>query len=596
MPRTKGGPKTRRRHKKTMKAAKGYVGGRRKTYRQARETVERGLTYAYRDRKQRKRDFRGLWIARINAAARQHGLSYSRLIAGLKAAGVDRRPQDPRRPGARRSAGVRRAGRPRQGAAPRDGVGAGSSLQAELARLREAAAAEIAAAESVEALEAIRVRYLGRKGSLNAVLRGLGQLPPEERPAMGALANAVKDDLSGGPRCEGLRAVAEAGAGARARGGAHRRHAAGPPPAARPPPSAAPDRGRDRRHLRRRWASPSRRAPRSRTTTTTSGRLNFPPDHPARDTQDTFFVAGDDLLLRTHTSPVQLRVMRSTAAADPRGDRPGTCYRRDDPDPTHSPMFHQIEGFLVDERVTFGDLKGVLTTSCTACSAPGRRCASARASSRSPSPAPRSTSAASSVAAGAPRPACRVCKGSGWLEILGSGMIHPNVLRAGRLRSRARAGLRLRHRHRSLRPAPLRPRRSAALLRRRPAFPRASSEPPGHRRARSAQLACRVRPVGGLHPGPRRSPLDGRPEGRGDGGGGRPRPAHPCRHASTPSTRIRRRRGCSVCRLDLGAASPGTVVSAARRARALDSRVAVALAGATLPDGRHIAARRRSAA
>src|SRR5215470_17703111 len=89
MPRTKGGPKTRRRHKKTMKQAKGYVGGRRKTYRQARETVERGLTYAYRDRKQRKRDLRGLWITRINAAARLNGLSYSRLVAGLKAAGVE---------------------------------------------------------------------------------------------------------------------------------------------------------------------------------------------------------------------------------------------------------------------------------------------------------------------------------------------------------------------------------------------------------------------------------------------------------------------------------------------------------------------------
>jgi large subunit ribosomal protein L20 len=88
MPRVKGGAKTRRRHKKIMKAAKGYVGGRRKTYRQARETVERGLTYAYRDRKQRKRDFRSLWITRINAAARQHGLSYSRLVAGLKTAGV----------------------------------------------------------------------------------------------------------------------------------------------------------------------------------------------------------------------------------------------------------------------------------------------------------------------------------------------------------------------------------------------------------------------------------------------------------------------------------------------------------------------------
>lgn len=88
MPRAKGGPKTRRRHKKTMKAAKGFVGGRRKTYRQARETVERGLTYAYRDRKQRKRDFRSLWIVRISAAAKENGYSYSRLMAGLKAAGV----------------------------------------------------------------------------------------------------------------------------------------------------------------------------------------------------------------------------------------------------------------------------------------------------------------------------------------------------------------------------------------------------------------------------------------------------------------------------------------------------------------------------
>jgi large subunit ribosomal protein L20 len=89
MPRAKGGPKTRRRHKKTLKMAKGYVGGRRKTYRQARETVERGLTYAYRDRKQNKRVYRSLWVIRINAAARKHGLSYSRLIAGLKKAAVE---------------------------------------------------------------------------------------------------------------------------------------------------------------------------------------------------------------------------------------------------------------------------------------------------------------------------------------------------------------------------------------------------------------------------------------------------------------------------------------------------------------------------
>ena len=89
MPRVKRGTKARRRHKKILKLAKGYVGGRRKQYRQARETVERGLTYAYRDRKVRKREFRGLWIVRINAAARLHDLSYNRFMSGLKAAGVE---------------------------------------------------------------------------------------------------------------------------------------------------------------------------------------------------------------------------------------------------------------------------------------------------------------------------------------------------------------------------------------------------------------------------------------------------------------------------------------------------------------------------
>ncbi len=89
MPRVKRGTKGRARHKKLLKLAKGNVGGRRKGYRQARSTVEKGLTYAYRDRKVRKREFRGLWIVRINAAARTHGVTYSRLMAGLKKAGVD---------------------------------------------------------------------------------------------------------------------------------------------------------------------------------------------------------------------------------------------------------------------------------------------------------------------------------------------------------------------------------------------------------------------------------------------------------------------------------------------------------------------------
>ena len=89
MPRVKRGTKARKRHKKILKLAKGNVGGRRKLYRQARNTFEKGLTYAYRDRKTKKREFRALWITRINALVREHGMNYSRFIAGLKQAGIE---------------------------------------------------------------------------------------------------------------------------------------------------------------------------------------------------------------------------------------------------------------------------------------------------------------------------------------------------------------------------------------------------------------------------------------------------------------------------------------------------------------------------
>jgi phenylalanyl-tRNA synthetase alpha chain len=301
-------------------------------------------------------------------------------------------------------------------------------LQAELARLREAAAAEIAAAESEDALEAIRVRYLGRKGSLNAVLRGLGQLAPEERPAMGALANTVKDDLS---------AALDAKASAVARAGLERALAE------ERIDVTLPGRRRPRGHLH-----PLRQTEDDLIDILVSmgfsvaegtdveddfhnfGGLNFPPDHPARDAQDTFFLAGDDLLLRTHTSPTQLHVMRSTPPPI-RVVMPGTCYRRDDPDPTHSPVFHQIEGLMVDERVTFGDLKGVLTTFLHRLFGPDTPVRFRASFFPFTEPSAEVDIGCIKCPRGAPAPSCRLCKGSGWLEILGSGMVHPNVLRAG---------------------------------------------------------------------------------------------------------------------------------------------------------------------
>jgi len=89
MPRVKNGVAHHARKKKIMKAAKGGFGARSKLYKAAKENVERGLVYAYRDRRKKKSDFRALWIVRINAAARQCGVSYSRLMAGLKSAGVE---------------------------------------------------------------------------------------------------------------------------------------------------------------------------------------------------------------------------------------------------------------------------------------------------------------------------------------------------------------------------------------------------------------------------------------------------------------------------------------------------------------------------
>jgi phenylalanyl-tRNA synthetase alpha chain len=162
------------------------------------------------------------------------------------------------------------------------------------------------------------------------------------------------------------------------------------------------------------------------------GALNVPPDHPARDMQDTFYLAGDDeALLRTHTSPVQIRCMQ--AMRPPlQVIVPGTVYRRDDLDATHSPMFQQVEGLWVDERVTFADLKGVLVHFLQRLYGGGTpvRFRPSFFPFTEPSGEVDIGCIRCARAGSGADPGCRVCKGSGWLEILGCGMVHPNVLRA----------------------------------------------------------------------------------------------------------------------------------------------------------------------
>jgi len=149
--------------------------------------------------------------------------------------------------------------------------------------------------------------------------------------------------------------------------------------------------------------------------------LNIPPDHPARDMQDTFFIT-EQLLLRSQTSPVQIHTMERRQPPI-RIVAPGKVYRADS-DISHSPMFHQIEGLVVDRGITFADLKGTLQLFA-------ERMFGAHTKIRlRPSYFPFTEPSAEVdvsciICAGA---GCRVCKETGWLEILGSGMVHPHVL------------------------------------------------------------------------------------------------------------------------------------------------------------------------
>jgi phenylalanyl-tRNA synthetase alpha chain len=302
-------------------------------------------------------------------------------------------------------------------------------LRAELVELRRAALAEIAACRTEAELEASRVRYLGRKGSLNSILRGLGGLAAAERPALGALANEVKEAITAAIEAR----QAALGADALRRSLAEDRIDVTLPGRARPRGHRHPLRQAEEEIVDIFVSMGFRVAegPEIEDDEHNFGALNFPPDHPARDTQDTLFVdGGDDVLLRTHTSPVQIRVMRSTRPPL-RIIVPGAVYRRDELDPTHSPMFHQVEGFMVDEHVTLADLKGVLVQFLRRLFGPETRVRFRPSFFPFTEPSAEIDIACSACAGGAaPDRECRVCHGNGWLEILGAGMIHPNVLRA----------------------------------------------------------------------------------------------------------------------------------------------------------------------
>ncbi|MCZ6823184.1 MAG: phenylalanine--tRNA ligase subunit alpha [Deltaproteobacteria bacterium] len=224
-----------------------------------------------------------------------------------------------------------------------------------LGQLESQARAALEAAQSVQALTEARARFLGRKGSISSLLRGIGALDPAERGRVGQAVNASKQRID--EHFQARRRVLEAADQARAM----ERQALDVTL-----PGLAPPRGhlhpvtlieREMTQFFSNLGFSIELGPEVETEYYNFEALNIPADHPSRDTQDTFFVEGGHVL-RTHTSPVQIRAM-SGRQPPFRFIAPGRVFRHDS-DATHYPMFHQIEGFLVDERVTFGDLKGVL--------------------------------------------------------------------------------------------------------------------------------------------------------------------------------------------------------------------------------------------
>jgi len=280
-------------------------------------------------------------------------------------------------------------------------------------------------ADSSAELEALRVRYLGRQGVLTMLLRSLGTLPAEERPVVGAAANEAKRLLD--TLLESR--LAEAAGLERQRQRAATRLDL-TLPGRRPPQGAIHPLTRVHDEIVSIFVGLGfsvAEGPEIETDFYNFEALNIPRDHPARDMQDTFYVS-DATLLRTHTSPVQIRALRAAQGALPvKTITPGRVYRRDVADASHSPVFHQVEGLAVDTDITMADLKGTLELFAREMFGP-RSVIRFRPSFFPFTEPSAEVDVRCFLCAGA---GCRTCRQSGWLEILGSGMVHPQVLRNG---------------------------------------------------------------------------------------------------------------------------------------------------------------------
>ncbi|MDD5603696.1 MAG: phenylalanine--tRNA ligase subunit alpha [Eubacteriales bacterium] len=293
-------------------------------------------------------------------------------------------------------------------------------MREQLEEIRKMAEKELSAADSASAVESIRLKYLGKKGELTAVLRGMGALPPEERPVIGQIANETRQDITEKIDTVFLKIEQrERNAGFLAEavdvtmpgkrlniGHTH-------------PLSIVMNEMKD---IFTGLGYEIAEGPEIEYVYYNFDALNISKDHPSRDYQDTFYI-NDRVLLRTQTSPVQIRVMEEREPPI-KIICPGRVYRADEVDATHSPVFHQVEGLFVDKGITMGDLAGTLRL--FAAGIFGGQTKIRLRPHNFPFTEPSAEVDVSCWTCGGK--GCRVCKGEGWIEILGAGMVHPKVL------------------------------------------------------------------------------------------------------------------------------------------------------------------------
>ena len=293
-------------------------------------------------------------------------------------------------------------------------------LQDDLQAIRAKAMADLSAAADQKELEALRVRYLGKKGELTAILKQMGKLSSEERPVVGKLANEIRADITA---ALDARNSAFKEKQFQARLAAEKLDVTLPGKAkkvgVKHPLSLALD---ELKEIFLGMGFSIAEGPEVEYDYYNFEALNIPKGHPARDEQDTFYI-NDNILLRTQTSPVQVRTMEKQKPPI-RVIAPGRCYRSDALDATHSPLFHQIEGLVVDKGITFANLKSTLETFIKRLY--GEDSVVRFRPHHFPFTEP---SAEVDVQCfHCHGEGCRLCKGEGWIEILGCGMVHPKVL------------------------------------------------------------------------------------------------------------------------------------------------------------------------